>query len=71
MQSFLFLHSYFNYSQRQSIKDAALIAGLNVLRIIIAPVAAAMTFDVEKRIRGETNVLVFDLGGGTFDMYRS
>ena len=63
--------AYFNDSQRQSIRDAAIIAGLNVLRIIIAPVAAAMAFGVEKQISslsGETNVLVFDLGGGTFDV---
>ena len=60
--------AYFNNSQRQSIKDAAVIAGLNVLRITIAPVAAAMAFGVEKRIGGETNVFIFDLGGGTLDV---
>lgn len=56
---------YFNYSQRQAIKDAAVIAGLNVSRVIDGSTAAAIAYDFENKIEGEHNVLVFDLGGGT------
>merc|ERR1712213_220406 len=60
--------AYFNDSQRQATKDARVIAGLNVLRIINEP-AAAIAFGLDKKKRGkETNVLIFDLGGGTFDV---
>merc|ERR1712213_38941 len=61
--------AYFNDSQRQATKDAGVIAGLNVLRIINEPTAAAIAYGLDKKKRGkETNVLIFDLGGGTFDV---
>jgi endoplasmic reticulum chaperone BiP len=59
--------AYFNDSQRQSTKDAGLIAGLNVLRIINEPTAAAIAYGLDKKDK-ERNILVFDLGGGTFDV---
>ncbi|ORX82503.1 hsp71-like protein [Anaeromyces robustus] len=60
--------AYFNDSQRQATKDAGLIAGLNVLRIINEPTAAAIAYGLDKKVVGEKNVLIFDLGGGTFDV---
>lgn len=60
--------AYFNDSQRQATKDAGAIAGLNVLRIINEPTAAAIAYGLDKRSAGEKNVLIFDLGGGTFDV---
>ncbi|CAI9736042.1 Hypothetical predicted protein [Octopus vulgaris] len=60
--------AYFNDSQRQATKDAASIAGLNVLRIVNEPTAAALAYGLEKNLSGEKNVLIFDLGGGTFDV---
>ena len=60
--------AYFNDSQRQATKDAGLIAGLNVLRIINEPTAAAIAYGLDKKKQGEHNVLIFDLGGGTFDV---
>jgi len=60
--------AYFNDSQRQATKDAGLIAGLNVLRIINEPTAAAIAYGLDKQHKGERNVLIFDLGGGTFDV---
>ena len=60
--------AYFNDSQRQATKDAGSIAGLNVLRIINEPTAAAIAYDLEKKNEEELNVLIFDLGGGTFDV---
>jgi len=62
--------AYFNDSQRQATKDAGVIAGLNVLRIINEPTAAAIAYGLEKKKKSgkETNVLIFDLGGGTFDV---
>merc|ERR1712225_123290 len=60
--------AYFNDSQRQATKDAGAIAGLNVLRIIDEPTAAAIAYGLDKKSSGETNVLIFDLGGGTFDV---
>ncbi len=59
--------AYFNDSQRQATKDAGVIAGLNVLRIINEPTAAAIAYGLEKKGQ-EKNVLIFDLGGGTFDV---
>ncbi|KAL3672216.1 70-kilodalton heat shock protein [Phytophthora oleae] len=59
--------AYFNDSQRQATKDAGVIAGLNVLRIINEPTAAAIAYGLDKK-GGEHNVLIFDLGGGTFDV---
>lgn len=60
--------AYFNDSQRQATKDAGAIAGLNVLRIINEPTAAALAYGLDKNLTGEKNVLIFDLGGGTFDV---
>ncbi len=59
--------AYFNDSQRQATKDAGQIAGLNVLRIINEPTAAAIAYGLDKKTE-EKNVLIFDLGGGTFDV---
>jgi len=59
--------AYFNDSQRQATKDAGAIAGLNVLRIINEPTAAAVAYGLDKK-GSEKNVLIFDLGGGTFDV---
>ena len=60
--------AYFNDSQRQATKDAGVIAGLTVLRIINEPTAAAIAYGLDKKGGGENNVLIFDLGGGTFDV---
>lgn len=60
--------AYFNDSQRQSTKDAGKIAGLNVLRIINEPTAAALAYGLDKITDAETNVLIFDCGGGTHDV---
>merc|ERR1712095_30014 len=63
--------AYFNDSQRQATKDAGVISGLNVLRIINEPTAAAIAYGLDKKkgnSNGESNVLIFDLGGGTFDV---
>ncbi|XP_042889577.1 heat shock 70 kDa protein cognate 4-like [Penaeus japonicus] len=62
--------AYFNDSQRQATKDAGTIAGINVLRIINEPTAAAIAYGLDKKTmgKGERNVLIFDLGGGTFDV---
>jgi heat shock protein 1/8 len=62
--------AYFNDSQRQATKDAGVISGLNVLRIINEPTAAAIAYGLDKKAQssGEKNILIFDLGGGTFDV---
>ncbi|XP_071633914.1 heat shock 70 kDa protein cognate 4-like [Temnothorax longispinosus] len=60
--------AYFNDSQRQATRDASAIAGLNILRIVNEPTAAAIAYDLDKKAAGEKNVLIFDLGGGTFDV---
>ncbi|KAH7547533.1 hypothetical protein FEM48_Zijuj01G0319900 [Ziziphus jujuba var. spinosa] len=62
--------AYFNDSQRQATKDAGAIAGLNVMRIINEPTAAAIAYGLDKKASrsGEKSVLIFDLGGGTFDV---
>merc|ERR1711983_100285 len=61
--------AYFNDSQRQATKDAGVIAGLNVMRIINEPTAAAIAYGLDKKKGAEEcNVLIFDLGGGTFDV---
>jgi len=60
--------AYFNDSQRQATKDAGTIAGLNVLRIINEPTAAAIAYGLDKKGTGEKNVLIYDMGGGTFDV---
>ena len=63
--------AYFNDSQRQATKDAGVIAGLNVLRVINEPTAAAIAYGLDKKKgsgAGASTVLIFDLGGGTFDV---
>merc|ERR1711991_992307 len=60
--------AYFNDAQRQATKDAGVIAGLQVKRIINEPTAAAIAYGLDKDQKGERNVLIFDLGGGTFDV---
>ena len=60
--------AYFNDSQRQATKNAGIIAGLNVLRIINEPTAAAIAYGLDKKISAMRNILVFDIGGGTFDV---
>ena len=60
--------AYFNDSQRQATKDAGVIAGLNVLRIINEPTAAAIAYGLDKKSEGEHNILIYDLGGGTYDV---
>merc|ERR1719164_403825 len=58
--------AYFNDAQRQATKDAGAIAGLNVLRIVNEPTAAAIAYGLDKKT--EKNIIVYDLGGGTFDV---
>merc|ERR1719421_2349109 len=60
--------AYFNDAQRKATKDAGAISGLNVLRIINEPTAAAIAYGLDRKKGGERNVLIFDLGGGTFDV---
>ena len=60
--------AYFNDSQRQATKDAGVISGLDVKRIINEPTAAAIAYGLDKKSQGEQNILIFDLGGGTFDV---
>ncbi len=60
--------AYFNDAQRAATKDAGTIAGLNVIRIINEPTAAAIAYGLNDKSSGEKNILVFDLGGGTFDV---
>jgi len=60
--------AYFNDAQRQATKDAGAIAHLNVLRIVNEPTAAAIAYGLDKKTDGEKNILIFDLGGGTFDV---
>ena len=67
-QAVITVPAYFNDSQRQATKDAGAIAGLDVLRIINEPTAAAIAYGLDKTKEGEKTVLIFDLGGGTFDV---
>jgi heat shock 70kDa protein 1/2/6/8 len=60
--------AYFNDAQRQATKDAGKIAGLNVLRIINEPTAAAIAYGLDRQTEEEKNILIYDLGGGTFDV---
>lgn len=60
--------AYFNDSRHQATNDAGTIAGINVLRIINKPTAAALAYGIDKGLKGERIVLIFDLGGGTFDV---
>ena len=63
--------AYFNDSQRKATKDAGIIAGLNVMRIINEPTSAALAYGIQKRCNfvGKRNIFIFDLGGGTFDVF--
>ncbi len=67
-QAVITVPAYFNDSQRQATKDAGKIAGLEVLRIINEPTAAALAYGVDKDTKGDRKVAVYDLGGGTFDV---
>ena len=70
-QAVVTVPAYFNDSQRQATKDAGQIAGLNILRIINEPTAAAIAYGLDKKGSGDTsdkNILIFDCGGGTFDV---
>jgi len=58
----------FNDAQRQATKDAGTIAGLQILRIINEPTAAAIAYGLDKKSKSETRIIVYDLGGGTFDV---
>ena len=60
--------AYFNDSQKQATKDAGTISGLKVLRIVNEPTAAALAYGLDKNLKGEKKILIFDLGGGTFDV---
>ncbi|KAL4218624.1 Endoplasmic reticulum chaperone BiP [Mactra antiquata] len=60
--------AYFNDAQRRATEDAGRIAGLNVMRILNEPTAAALAYGLDKKGKDEQNILVFDLGGGTFDV---
>ena len=67
-QAVITVPAYFNDSQRQATKDAGKIAGLEVLRIINEPTAAALAYGVDKADKRDRKIAVFDLGGGTFDV---
>ena len=67
-QAVITVPAYFNDSQRQATKDAGKIAGLEVLRIINEPTAAALAYGVDKESKVDRKVAVYDLGGGTFDI---
>jgi molecular chaperone DnaK len=67
-QAVITVPAYFNDSQRQATKDAGTIAGLEVLRIINEPTAAALAFGMDKQEKGDRKIAVYDLGGGTFDV---
>jgi len=60
--------AYFNDAQRQATKDAGTIAGLQILRIINEPTAAAIAYGLDKKSQSESRIIVYDLGGGTFDV---
>jgi len=60
--------AYFNDAQRQATKDAGTIAGLQILRIINEPTAAAIAYGLDKKSKSESRIIVYDLGGGTFDV---
>jgi molecular chaperone DnaK len=67
-QAVITVPAYFNDSQRQATKDAGKIAGLEVLRIINEPTAAALSYGVDKTDKADRKIAVYDLGGGTFDV---
>lgn len=60
--------AYFNDAQRQATRAAGAIAGLNVIKILNEPTAAALAYGLDRNLKGETNVLIYDLGGGTLDV---
>ena len=60
--------AYFNDAQRQATKDAGAISGLNILRIINEPTAAAIAYGLDRQTDQKNNILIFDLGGGTCDV---
>jgi heat shock protein 5 len=60
--------AYFNDAQRQATKDAGTISGLNVVRVLNEPTAAAIAYGIDKKYQDEKNIIVYDLGGGTFDV---
>merc|ERR1712217_698477 len=60
--------AYFNDSQRQATKDAGKISGLNALRIINEPTAAAIAYGLDKKEGSKSHILIYDMGGGTFDV---
>ena len=60
--------AYFNNIQRQATIDAGRIAGLNVIKIINEPTAAAIAYGLNEKIKDKRNICIFDLGGGTFDV---
>jgi molecular chaperone DnaK (HSP70) len=60
--------AYFNDSQRQATKDSGTISGMNTLRIINEPSAAAIAYGLDKKVTSERNILIFNLGGGTFNV---
>ncbi|CAF1484486.1 unnamed protein product [Rotaria magnacalcarata] len=68
LQAVVTVPAYFNDAQRQATKDAGMIAGLNISRIINEPTAAAIAYGLDKQALAEKKVLIFDLGGGTFDV---
>ena len=67
-QAVITVPAYFNDAQRQATKDAGTISGINVLRIINEPTAAAIAYGLDRQSEQERNILIFDLGGGTFDV---
>ncbi|KAL1418818.1 hypothetical protein MTO96_005521 [Rhipicephalus appendiculatus] len=67
-QAVITVPAYFNDSQRQATKDAGVIAGLEVLRIVNEPTAAAIAYGLDREDKNPRNVVIFDLGGGTFDV---
>ena len=67
-QAVITVPAYFNDAQRQATKDAGIIAGLKVMRIINEPTAAALAYGLNENTENEKNILIFDMGGGTFDV---
>ncbi|CAF1113872.1 unnamed protein product [Brachionus calyciflorus] len=68
IQAVITVPAYFNDSQRQATKDAAKIAGLDVLQLLNEPTAAALAYGYDKKLNNKSKILVYDLGGGTFDV---
>jgi heat shock 70kDa protein 1/2/6/8 len=68
MNAVITVPAYFNDLQHQAMKDAGTISSLNILHIINEPAATAIAYRLDKKVLGERNVLIFDLGRGTFDV---